>query len=192
MITVMSQRSLLSLILLVVSVSTSTADRPSLLLRMFGRVSSVEADPSKSYTLSEEDGPWLILAGTLVGEGSKQRAERLALEIRQDLGLPAFIYQEKFDFTGTINQGTRTSRRVRYANRYQYDAYAVLVGEYDRVEHPSIERDLRRIRTATPAVYQDADEVAAETNRSNPVTTVKSITSKLLQARKGKPVVPQT
>jgi hypothetical protein len=189
MITVMSQRSLLSLIFLAVSVSAATADTPSL-LRIFGRISAVEADPSKSYTLSEEDGPWLILAATLVGEGSKQRAERLALEIRKDVGLAAFIYQEKFDFTGTLNQGTRSSKRVHYANRYQYDAYAVLVGEYDSVEHPSIDRDLQRIRTANPAVYQDADEVAAETNRSNPVTTVKSITSKLLQARKGKPVGP--
>jgi hypothetical protein len=189
MITVMSQRSLLTLILLAVSVSAATAGTPSL-LRIFGRISAVEADPSKSYTLSEEDGPWLILAATLVGEGSKQRAQRLALEIRKDIGLAAFIYQEKFDFTGTLNQGTRSSKRVHYANRYQYDAYAVLVGEYDSVEHPSIDRDLQRIRTANPAVYQDADEVAAETNRSNPVTTVKSITSKLLQARKGKPVGP--
>jgi hypothetical protein len=185
MITIMNHRSLLSLLIVALAVSSTAADRPSL-LRIFGRSPAVEADPSKSYELSEEDGPWMILASTFVGEGSKQRADRLALEIRQDLRLPAFIYQEKFDFTGSINPGMRTSRRLRYANRYEYDAYAVLVGEYDSVEHPSIDRDLKQIRTANPALFQDEDEIAAETDRSNPVTTVKSITSKLFAGRRGK------
>ena len=37
------------------------ADKPSL-LKMFKRTPAVEADASKTYELSEEDGPWLILA----------------------------------------------------------------------------------------------------------------------------------
>ncbi len=134
----------------------------------------------------------MILASNFVGEGSKTRAERLAFEIRRDLGLPAFIYQEKFDFTGNINSDPRSATRVRYANRYQYDAYAVLVGEYDGVEHPSIERDLKAIRKATPAVFRDPNEVAAETDHSKPVTTVKSFTSKLLNSRSEKPAGPMS
>lgn len=191
MITVMNQRSLLSLALVASLAVTASADTPSL-LKMFGRAPAVEADASKSYQLSEEDGPWMILASNFVGEGSKSRAERLALEIRKDLGLPAFIYQEKFDFTGNLNSDQRSSTRVRYANRYQYHAFAVLVGEYDRTDHPSIEGDLKRIRSATPAVFRDPNEVAAETNRSNPVTTVKSFTSKLLNARAESPAGPMS
>ena len=108
MITVMNLnlRSLLSLLLGIALFGTAVADKPSL-LRMFGRAKSVEANSSKSYQLSEEDGPWMILASNFVGEGSKTRAERLAFEIRKELGLPAFIYQERFDFTGNINSDPR-------------------------------------------------------------------------------------
>jgi hypothetical protein len=191
MFAVMNHRSLLSLLLFVVAAGTAGADKPAF-LKMFSREPAIEADDSKSYELREEDGPWMILASTFVGEGSKQRAERLALEIRKELGMPAFIYREKFDFTGTIDRDPRTSRATRYANRYEYDAYAVLVGEYDNVEHPNTERDLKRIRSAQPAVFLDPTEVAAETNRSNPVTTVKSFTNKLLNSGQSKPPGPMS
>lgn len=164
----------------------ASADKPSL-LKMFAREKPADTDLDRSVELTEEEGPWLILASTFVGEGSEKRAERLAREIREELKLPAYIYREKFDFTGTVKRDPVTSKRLRYANRYRYDAFAVLVGEYDTVEHPSISRDLAAIRTANPAVFQDPNEVAAETNRSNPVTTVKSITAKMFgQSSKGK------
>ncbi len=185
----MSQRSLLSLLLVCVSVAVASADKPAF-LRMFQRTATTEADPNKNYVLSEEDGPWMILASTFVGDGAKERAERLALEIRRELDLPAFIFQENFDFTGTIDRDAQRSKSIRYANRYRYDAYAVLVGEYDSVEHPSVEGDLNRIKSAKLSVLEDPNAVAAETDRSNPVTTVKSITSKLMAARKDKPLGP--
>jgi hypothetical protein len=179
--------ALLALTAIVFSQSVALAEKPSL-LKMFGREAPSQSVGENALELTEEDGPWLILASTFVGEGSQKRAERLADEIRKELNLPAYIYREKFDFTGTINEGPTTSRRLRYANRYQYEAYAVLVGEYDTVAHPDIERDLKRVRTATPPIFQDAKEVAAETDRSTPVTTVKSITNKIFgqAAKEGK------
>lgn len=181
--------SIFTALLLVMAATTASADPPSLLKSMFGR-GGVEADSSKTYELSEEDGPWLILASTFVGENSKQRAERLVHEIRKEMGLPAFLYKENFDFTGTVKSDPRTARQTRYWNRYQYDGYAVLVGEYDTSEHPSIEDDLKRVKTTTLPVFSDPNEVAAETSRSNPVTTVKAITSKLLKSRKDSPIGP--
>jgi hypothetical protein len=178
MIAVSPNRSLIALVTVALFSGVAAAEKPSL-LKMFGRENSAQPATTDALELTEEDGPWLILASTFVGEGSKKRAERLANEIRQDLKLPAYIYKEKFDFTGTIAQDPTTSKRLRYANRYQYDAYAVLVGEYDTVEHPEIDRDLKRVRTANPPIFQDANELAAETDRSTPVTTVKSITAKL-------------
>jgi len=189
MIAVMTLRSLSVLALLATLSVTALADKPAF-LRMFKRAAPIEADQSKSYELSEEDGPWLILASTFVGETARQRAERLALEIRKELKLPAFIYQESFDFTKTIDHDPRTSRAVRYANQYRYDAYAVLVGEYDSVQHPAIEGDLERIKTAELAVFKDRDAVAAENDPTNPVTTVKAIAASLLQSRKDKPLGP--
>lgn len=192
MVAAMNRKTLLSLFLIVSSVSFAQADPPGFLKSMFGRGSSAEADSSKTYQLSEEDGPWLILASTFVGEGSQKRANRLALEIREELGLPAFTYREKFDFTGTIDRDPRTSKAIRYANSYQYEAYAVLVGEYDSTEHPSIERDLKRVRSAQPPVLRDPNELAAETKGNNPVTTVKSFTKKLLNSRTEKAAGPMS
>ncbi|MGB7325646.1 MAG: hypothetical protein WBD31_12300 [Rubripirellula sp.] len=185
----MYQRSLLSF-LFVLSITGPVAADPPSFLRMFGRAPSVEADESKSYELTVEDGPWLILASTLVGEGSKERARKLALEIRSTLGLPAFIYHEKFDFTGTVGFDQRTAKPVRYANSYQYQAYAVLVGEYDSVENRNIEGDLARIKTATPKVLQDPNEIAAETSGNNPVTAVKALADRWKNSRKDSPKGP--
>ena len=181
----MCQRLLCLSLLIATLTAPAAADKPSL-LKMFSRRPAASADQSQSYNLTAEDGPWLILASTMVGDGSRRRAERLASEIRRDLGLPAFIYQEKFDFTGNLKTNTPSAKRLRYANPYQYEACSVLVGEYDSVEHPNIEKNLRQIRTAVPDVYRDANEVEAETNRSNPVTTVKSIASRFVDFQSNK------
>lgn len=154
-----------------------SADTPAL-LRIFGRASKIEANADTVYELSQEDGPWMILASTLVGEGARERANRLAIEIRRDLGVKAFIYKEEFDFTGNPFKQS-AGKRVRYANRYRYDAYAVLVGEYDRIDHPRVEKDLARIKTAIPKVLEDPNEMAAELSQKTPVTTVKIVATKL-------------
>lgn len=177
----MSLKSLLCVGLIAAVAPAAAADRPSL-LKMFGR-RSVEADRSKDYILSEEDGPWLILASTFVGKDAKQRAERLVLEIRRDLNLPAFRYQEKFDFTGNVDQKNQLAKQMRYANQYEYEAYAVLVGEYDTVEHPDLENDLQTLKSATPDVFRDPDAASAETDPINPVTAVKALHRKLIESR---------
>lgn len=133
------------------------------------------APTAKSLTLSEEEGPWMILAHTFVGEDSKSRAQRLAMEIRSNLKLPAYMYREKFDFTGDPGIG----RRLRYANEYRYEAYAVLVGEYDSFQHPHVNRDLKKLKSASLPVFQAAD-IAKETDLRSPITTVKAVHQKLL------------
>jgi len=178
MIAALTKRPLIVLVAVLLFGEMVHADTNSI-LKMFGKDTSAKPLNSESLELTEAEGPWMILASNFVGVGSRQRAERLANEIRQELELPAYIYKEKFDFTGTIAQDPTSSKRLRYANRYEYDAYAVLVGEYDTVERPEVERDLQTIRTATLPIFTDQREVGAETNESNPVTTVKSITAKL-------------
>lgn len=166
---------------------TASGEGPSL-LRMFSRSSqTVTVDTSKSYSLTAEDGPWMVLAHTFMGEGAKERADRLALEIRRDLNLTAFVFEEDFDFSGDVNPGPsvqrtgggQPQRRMKYKNQIRYKAFAVLVGEYDRPEHPQIDTDLERIKTANCAVFGDAKEMAAETDYRNPVTAVKALHQRL-------------
>ncbi|TWU24194.1 hypothetical protein Pla52o_21200 [Novipirellula galeiformis] len=168
---------------------TSQAGPPNL-MNMFRSGSQVEADVEAEYMLSQEDGPWMILASTCVGEGSKARAHRLAFEIRRDLNMPAFIYREKFDFTGSVGKNQTGGRRLRYANEYQYDAYAVLVGEYDRVEHEGIDQDLQKLKSARLPIFEDKEEIAKETSTASPVTTVRAITRKLMERRNDKTLGP--
>jgi hypothetical protein len=182
-----SRRKLISLstAALFAGITTPTAIAgPPSLLRMFGK--SKPVDQADSYLLSEEDGPWLLLATTFVGENAKQRAERTAIEVRQKLRLPAFIYQEDFDFTGVAEQDQETGRRARYVNPHQYEAYAVLVGEYDSVNHESIDRDLERLKTVELEVFRDKEELEAEYNTTNPASMIKAFGEQLFRSRKGR------
>ena len=181
----MRQRSVLTLLVILFGCASSHADSPSL-LKIFRRSPTVEADRSKTYELAETDGPWMILAHTHVGEGSRQRAEQLALEIRQQLNLPAFIYKEDFDFTGRVDLNVPTERKLRYANPYRYEAYAVLVGEYDTTDHPSIKGDLKRVRAANLA---SAGSTAAEPKRTDqlsPIELVQGLTKEMLRIGRDK------
>lgn len=150
-------------------------------LKIFRPAASVEADPTKSYELGEADGPWLILA---TYTKSRAQAERVALEIRQELGLAAYIYQEKFDFTGPVQGNHPASRRVRYANPYQYEAYAVLAGEYDSADHPGVEGDLKRIRTAKLPVFEAAADAEGQSSRATPIDLVKAFAAEIYSSQR--------
>jgi hypothetical protein len=182
MIAAMRQRSFLTFLLLTLAISPVMADVPSL-LKIFRRTAAVEADQSKTYELNETDGPWLILASW---QPSKQQAEQLALEIRRELNLQAFIYHENFDFTGSIRNKEGISRKMRYANPHQYEAYAVLVGEYDTTNHPGIKRDLELIRAANLPVFQNLSQNPKATDELSPIERVKELTNEILRMRKDK------
>ncbi|MCR4415145.1 MAG: hypothetical protein NUV77_22215, partial [Thermoguttaceae bacterium] len=68
-------------------------------------VNRVEADPKKDYTLSEKNGPWMILACSFsAGEdeqsrqAARQQARELVLELRKRYKLPAYMYEKEFEF----------------------------------------------------------------------------------------------
>ena len=181
----MRQRCMITVLMILFGGAPAIAETPSL-LKIFRRSTAIEADQSKSYELSETDGPWMILAYTHVGEGSKQRAEHTALEIRRDLNLPAFVYKEDFDFTGRVDLNVPTERKLRYANPYRYEAYAVLVGEYDRTDHPSIKGDLKRIRAANLSSIGSASNERKQTDQLSPIELVQGLTKEMLSIGRNK------
>ncbi|WP_143544045.1 hypothetical protein [Rhodopirellula sp. MGV] len=157
---------------------------PPSLLRLFGKAQPIEK--VDSYVLTEEDGPWLLLATTFVGENSKDKAQAAAIEIREKLRLPAFIYQESFDFTGTVDHDATTGRRMRYANPHQYEAYAVLVGEYDSVKHEGIERDSERLRNVQLDIFKDPNSVKDEYGTDSPASMIKAFGQQMFRSAKGR------
>jgi hypothetical protein len=138
-----------------------TADRAEAqsVLKLF-RGKKVEADPNKEYRLTEVEGPWLILAETFTGPNGQQQANQLVLELRRDFELPAWVYTENFDYSRPDIDLGPDQRPMRYANPTAYRAFAVLVGEFDTVDHPQIEPMLEKIKKIEPATFSG---VSAET-----------------------------
>ena len=70
------------------------------------RFRSIEADPDKTYMLTEDHGPWMIMMtsfhATMATSESREdllrKAKDLVLEIRSDLKIPAFMYLQRSDF----------------------------------------------------------------------------------------------
>src|SRR6056297_267709 len=180
----MKSRHTLVLLLLMWIATPIAAEPPTLLSRMFaGKAKPIESDTVGQRTLATEDGPWMILAHTFVGPNSRSKADRLATEMSELTGRPTFLYREKFDFTDGPKAQANETRRVRYVNPHEYEAYAVLVGEYDDVDHPDADRDLKQVKSVTPEIFGDQQLMAEETNLLNPVTAIKAMHQKLVSGK---------
>jgi len=114
----------------------------------------VEADPDKSYLLTEENGPWTILACPFSGEYAEQEAKELVLELRTRYKLPAYIYRKKFDF-GRETFGRGIDRfgaplRMQYQQGSEINECAVMVGDYPSVDDPEAQETLQKLKYCRP------------------------------------------
>ncbi|MEL6895949.1 MAG: hypothetical protein AAFP90_07595, partial [Planctomycetota bacterium] len=144
---------------------------PPNLLNLFGK-RSVSADPDADYQLVDSHGPWMIQAANFAGVNAEQEAKQLTLELRAEFNLPAWIYKTDFDFSGDPGVGTLNGHRMRYRNKKRFSAYAVLVGEYDRIDHPQLQKDLKRIKTMQPQAMQTVAK-SKEAEESDPMAVIR-------------------
>ena len=150
----MSTNLVLRLVALIVCLtglmSTQVAAGPLDLLT----INRVEADPEKSYWLSEEHGPWMIMACSFSGEGATEQARELVLELRSRYKLPAYTYMKEFDFTkGTVGRGVDpygAPLRMRNKRGDGIVECAVLVGEYPSVDDKKGQTTLKRLKYYEP------------------------------------------
>ena len=129
----------------------------------------VAADPNADYRITEEEGPWLIMAATFSGEGAEEQAEELVLELRKRYKLKAYLHEMSFDFSeSTKGRGIDRhgdSIRMRYRRDGKMHEIAVLVGNFPSVEHGGVQRTLSKIKTLRPrALSLDRDR--KQTNQS--------------------------
>lgn len=113
----------------------------------------VEADPEKSYELTEEQGPWMILATSFAGDGAREEAHQLVLELRRSFKLNAFMHKQAFDHSQS-EQGIGLNRyggpkMMRPANPTRFDEYAVLVGDFQSIEDPKLTKTLEKLKHAS-------------------------------------------
>lgn len=111
-----------------------------------------DADPDKTYLLTEDQGPWLIMAASFAGEGAERQAHALVLELRKRYKLPAYVHQMEFEFKDAEGRGIdRYGDPLKF--KYQRDGgaqYAVLVGDFPDASEEAAQKALRRIKSMTP------------------------------------------
>lgn len=128
------------------------AESPLTMLLPFNRV---EADAKKTYAITEQHGPWLIYAASFRGEDAEKQAQALILELRQRFKLKAYQHRQKYDFSKPVaglglNRygGAKTMRHNMDAN---FEDIGVLVGNFNSIDDPNLERALQQIKSAKPA-----------------------------------------
>jgi hypothetical protein len=147
-------------------VSTAYAARPLIDLVSFNQV---EADPEKDYTLTDEKGPFLIIACSFSGEReqAEKQAKDLVLELRKRYKLPAYIYRKTIELSKAQGRGFDSFGepvQMKYRAGDKFDEVAVLVGEYPSIDDSDAQKTLKKIKYLKPKCLELEDGVS--TNQS--------------------------
>jgi hypothetical protein len=114
----------------------------------------VEADPQQSYALTEQNGPWLILAATFAGEGAERQSHDLVLELRKRFKLPAYLHRSHYDYskpvTGLGLSRYGTPKRMKHQYAAEFDQVAVLVGNFNSINDPDAQKTLEKLKYLHP------------------------------------------
>ena len=110
--------------------------------------------PSDALELSQKNGPWMVFAGSFAGPGAEEDARQLVHELRSRYRLPAYIHKQQYDFTKRVRgKGFNPEggpKIMKYRQEGVFDEIAVLVGNFATVNDPSLQKTLKRIKTASP------------------------------------------
>ena len=106
-----------------------------------------------SLLLMEENGPWMIFVSAFAGEGAEKEARLLVDTLRQRFRLKAYLHKEQYDYTGNVaGKGFNRyggKKKMRYNTNYAFEEVAVLVGDFESVNDPKLQKALKTIKYAT-------------------------------------------
>lgn len=113
----------------------------------------VEAKADKSYPLTDQQGPWVIMAVTFSGDEAEEQADELVLELRSKYKLRAYRYDRDFDFSkgesgrrvDQFGQPVKMNYRVKKMREF-----AVVVGDFQSVDDPQAQQVLKKLRYMQP------------------------------------------
>lgn len=124
-----------------------------------GQGTAAEGD----FPLTQDNGPWLVVASSFSGDGAEKQAHALAEELRSKFRMPAYVHEMSFKFgdenpgSGIDNYGAPTRRHYRRGD--QAREIAVLVGDFPSIEDPDAQQMLNQIKTLEPdALNVDANQ----------------------------------
>ncbi|HJT30611.1 MAG TPA: hypothetical protein VJ783_00995 [Pirellulales bacterium] len=113
----------------------------------------VEANPDKTYPLTEKNGPWVILAVTFSGDEAADQANELVQELRSRYKMPAYTYELALDFSNRTS-GRRSDQfgqpvRMKYRLEQMHEI-AVMVGNYPTADDVEAQKVLKKLRQIQP------------------------------------------
>ena len=128
---------------------------------VLGTFKPVDGDPNKAYVVTEQNGPWLIMASSFSGDGAEKQAKELVFELRKRYKLPAYTYRGHFDLGEAHGRGVDefgNARKFKYAKQdkshVELDEVAVLVGDFGSVDDPDAQKTLKNLKLAEPECLQ--------------------------------------
>ncbi len=136
--------------MIVVSVPTAVMAQLKLPFRSSKNVSEEARD------LTRDDGPWLIMCASFVGDEGEQKARMLAYELRQH-GFKSYLFRHNFDYSDPIqgigwdDQPGENSlpkpKTMKVANNAKFKEVAVLVGDFPTVDDARAQKALAKIKS---------------------------------------------
>lgn len=126
------------------------------------------ADP---FAISQDSGPWLIVAASFSGNGAEKQAHDLASELRDKFRLHAYVHEMDFKFTDDADSGGKYGSNGRRRLRRGDEAreLAVLIGDFTSIDGPDAKQMLAHVKSLEPeALNVDAGQTAqamAQTRR---------------------------
>jgi len=146
-------------LLLLLLIGLPTTSRPAPVQAQSGWLPTTwftkqKIDPQAMFPLSEQDGPWLVLATTFRGVGARDDARRLVQELRGRFRMQAYTHEQAFDFTGAQRglglNPDGSPKRMRYANSQQVVEVAVMVGDFASCDDSRAQKTLATIKSLQP------------------------------------------
>jgi hypothetical protein len=113
----------------------------------------VEAEEEKTYTLSEENGPWMIMACSFSGVGAEKQAKDLVYELRKRYKVPAYVHKVEFDLGDANGKGLDrfgAPVKMKYRKGSEISEVAVLVGNYSTVDDAEAQKVLKKLKYTIP------------------------------------------
>ncbi len=132
----------------------------------FFMIKKIEADPNKSYAVTDSNGPWMIMATTFRGPQAEEQAHQLVIELRKHYKRNAYVHHQTYDYTSRVEgvglDPDGTPKKMLYHNGKKFDEFAVLVGDYRSIDDPEGQKDLAMLKQAEPECLKTAAEKPAE------------------------------
>ena len=178
-------RRLATAVVATLAVAAAAVDRPAeaQFWKKILPVSHVEDVPRSGDTLTDEHGPWLIIAASFRGDGAEAQARQLADELRRRQGLAAYIHDRAFDFSeqnpGRGLDGYGGPIRRRYQTE-QAREFAVLVGDFPSIDDPAAQQTLQRIKSMPASALRADDD-----DSSSAASQFRQLTNYLLNKEDG-------